>query len=69
MTEYTPNQRVYVKKSLLDVSVCDFATDIAGKEAFVTEFYPEDDEAFVVSEIGKEYGTFVPFEYIEDLKD
>lgn len=68
MTEYSPNERVNIKKSLLDVSVCDHAADIAGKEAFVTEFYPEDDEAFVVSEIGKEYGTFVPLEYIEKLE-
>lgn len=67
MSEFVEGERVYVKPEIAEISICEFVDDIAGKEAFVAGYYPEDDEAFVVSEMGREYGTYVPLEYLKKL--
>lgn len=67
MQGFTEGERVYVSAEVAESSCCEFVGDIAGKEAFVAGYYPEDNEVFVVSEVGREEGTYVPLELVSKV--
>lgn len=67
MAEFVEGEKVFVSAVVADESECDFASDVAGKEAFVAGYYPKDNEVFVVSELGRKDGTYVPLDRVSKL--